>query len=142
MGGSFKPESAIILDTSVLIEYERDRLDLDSFISGRENDYFGLSTVSVAELLHGVYHADTESRRSKRSEFVEKIIETFFIFPFDLKTSRVYAKLWANLLGKGIKIGAHDLIIGATALANDFSIATFNIRHFKRIEGLKLEILK
>lgn len=132
----------IVLDTSVLIEYERDRLDLNTFISGRENDYFGLSAVSVAELLHGVHRADTEFRRSKRSEFVEKIIETFYIFPFDLEISRVYAKLWANLFSKGIKIGAHDLIIGATALANDFSIATFNIRHFNRIEGLKLELLK
>ena len=132
----------IILDTSILIEHERNRLDLDAFISGRENDYFGLSTVSVAELLHGVHRADTESRRSKRSEFVEKIIETFYIFPFDLEISRVYAKLWADLLNKGIKIGAHDLIIGATALANNFSIATFNIRHFNKIEGLKLEILK
>ncbi len=132
----------IILDTSILIEYEKGRLDLNAFISGRENDNFGLSTVSVAELLHGVHRADTESRRSKRSEFVEKIIETFYIFPFDLEISRVYSKLWANLLNKGIKIGAHDLIIGATALANDFSIATFNTRQFNRIEGLKLEILK
>lgn len=132
----------IILDTSVLIEYERNRLNLNSFISGREYDHFGLSTVSVAELLHGVHRADTESRKSKRSEFVEKIIETFYIFPFDLDISRVYAKLWADLLGKGIKIGAHDLMIGATAISNNFSVATFNERHFNKIEGLKLEILE
>ena len=131
----------IIFDTSVLIEHERGRLDLDTFISGRENEVFGLSTVSVAELLHGVHRADTDSRRKKRSDFVEKIIETFNIFTFDLKISRTYAELWANLQSRRIKIGAHDLMIGATAVANDFSVATFNLRHFNKIEGLKLELL-
>ena len=38
------------------------------------------------------------------------------------------------------KIGAHDLMIGATAITNNFSIATFNLRHFNKIEGLKLEV--
>ena len=42
---------------------------------------------------------------------------------------------------KGIQLGAHDLIIGATAISLGFSVATFNIRHFKSIEGLKIEML-
>jgi tRNA(fMet)-specific endonuclease VapC len=49
--------------------------------------------------------------------------------------------LWAGLSKKGIQIGAHDLIIGATALSLGFSVATYNLRHFKRIEGLKIETL-
>jgi len=42
---------------------------------------------------------------------------------------------------KGIQIGAHDLIIGSTALAFGFSVATYKLRHFERIEGLKIEAL-
>jgi tRNA(fMet)-specific endonuclease VapC len=42
---------------------------------------------------------------------------------------------------QGIQIGAHDLIIGSTALALGFSVASFNKRHFDKIEGLKLEFL-
>ena len=132
----------IILDTSVLIEYEKGRLDIADFISGRENEMFGLSSVSIAELLHGVHRADTESRRLRRSEFVEKVIESFPVFPFDLEGSRIYARVWADLLQKGIKIGAHDLMISATALSKKFSIATFNKRHFSEISGLKLKILE
>lgn len=132
----------IILDTSMLIEYERGRLDITEFTSGRENEVFAMSIISVAELLHGVHRADSEARREKRGIFVEKIINTFTIFPFDLEISRIYAKLWADLLKNGIKIGAHDLMIGATALSKDFYVATFNKRHFDKIEGLKLEIFK
>lgn len=126
----------------MLIEYERGRLDITEFTSGRENEVFAMSIISVAELLQGVHRADSEARREKRGIFVEKIINTFTIFPFDLEISRIYAKLWADLLKKGIKIGAHDLMIGATALSKDFSVATFNKRHFDKIEGLKLEIFK
>lgn len=131
----------VILDTSVLIEAERGRLDIGRFVSGRESEPFGLSIISVAELLHGVHRADSENRRLKRSAFVEKIIEIFPIYPFDLDITRVYAKLWSGFLKRGLKIGAHDLMIGATAISFKFSIATFNIRHFSRIEGIDLEIL-
>ena len=132
----------VIFDTSVLIEAERGRFDTGSFIAGKERDPFGLSAISVAELLHGVYRADTEKRRLKRSAFVEKVIELFPIYPFDETVARIYAKLWVQLLQKGHTIGAHDLIISATAISLGFSVATFNVRHFSRIEGLDLEVLR
>jgi predicted nucleic acid-binding protein len=129
----------VILDSSVLIEAERGNLDIDRFINGRETQPFGLSVITVAELLHGVHRADSEKRRIKRSAYVEKIIELFPIYAFGMDTARVYAELWAGLLKKGIQIGAHDLIIASTAIALGFSVATFDKRDFERIEGLELE---
>jgi predicted nucleic acid-binding protein len=131
----------IILDTSIIIEAERGRLDLERFVTGREAEPFGLSIITVAELLHGVERADTDARRLQRSAFVEKVIEIFPLYPIDLQTTRVYASIWANLHRHGTLIGAHDMLIGATAIAHGFSIATFNQRHFSRIPGLRIEIL-
>lgn len=130
----------VIFDTSILIEAERGRFDIDTFIRGREEEPFGLSVITVAELLHGVHRADSLKRRVKRSAYVEKVIELFPVYPFDIPISRIYANLWAHLSMNGVQIGAHDLIIGSTALAFGFSVATFNKRHFERIEGLKFEI--
>ena len=129
----------VILDSSVLIEAERGHLDIDRFINDRETQPFGLSVITVAELLHGVHRADSEKRRVKRSAYVEKVIELFPIYPFGIDTARVYAQLWATLLRKGVQIGAHDLIIASTAIALGFSVATFDKRDFERIEGLELE---
>jgi len=129
----------VILDTSVLIEAERGRLDIDRFINGREGQPFGLSVITVAELVHGVYRADSEKRRIKRSAYVEQVIELFPIYPFGIEAARVYAQLWATLLRQGVQIGAHDLIIASTAIALGFSVATFDKRDFERIEGLELE---
>jgi tRNA(fMet)-specific endonuclease VapC len=132
----------VILDTSVLIAAERQGFEIDSFTKNREEDVFGLSVISVSELLHGVHRADSRIRRLKRSAYVEKIIELFSIFVFEISMVRIYAELWSDLSRRGIRIGAHDLMIGSTALSLGFSVATHNIRHFERIEGLKLEVLK
>ncbi len=131
----------VVLDTSVLIEAERQKFRIDKFIKNREDEIFGLSVITVAELLHGVHRADSTKRRLKRSAYVEKVIELFPVFGFEISIARIYAELWSDLSKKGIQIGAHDLIIGSTALSLGFSVATYNIRHFERVEGLKMEVL-
>ena len=131
----------VILDTSLLIEAERQKAEIDKFTENREEEIFGISVVTVAELLHGLHRADSTKRRLKRSAYVEKIIELFPIYAFETSIARIYAELWSDLSKKGIQIGAHDLIIGSTALSLGFSVATRNMRHFERIEGLKIEIL-
>lgn len=131
----------VILDTSFLIEAERRESEIGQFVKNREEEVFGISVISVAELLHGVHRADSTKRRLKRSAYVEKVIELFPIYNFEITTARIYSELWADLNRKGIPIGAHDLIIGSTALSLGFSVATYNLRHFERIEGLKIETL-
>ena len=86
----------VILDTSVLIEAERRKFEIDKFIENRENEVFGLSVISVAELLHGVHRADSKRRRLKRSAYVEKVIELFPIYAFEISTARIYAELWSD----------------------------------------------
>jgi hypothetical protein len=47
-----------------------------------------------------------------------------------------HARIWADLRARGEMIGAHDLLIAATALAHQLTIATRNERHFRRVEAL------
>jgi predicted nucleic acid-binding protein len=131
----------VIFDTSFLIEAERRESEIGQFVKNREQETFGISVISVVELLHGVHRADSTKKRLKRSAYVEKVIELFPIYNFEIITARIYSELWADLNKKGIQIGAHDLIIGATALSLGFSVATVYLRHFERIEGLKIETL-
>ena len=50
----------MILDTSLLIAAERGDWDMAAFIRGREEEPFGLSVISVSELLYGVHRADSK----------------------------------------------------------------------------------
>lgn len=130
----------VILDTSFLIEAERRETEINRFVEDGKEELFGISVITVAELLHGVHRADSTKRRLRRGAYVENVIELFPVYAFETATARIYAALWADLAAKGIQVGAHDLIIGSTALSLGFSVATFNVRHFEKIEGLKIEI--
>lgn len=129
----------VIFDSSEIIALERNREQAETIIKGREDEPFGISVVTVAELLHGAERADTETRKLKRQAFVEKIIESFPIFPFDTYVARIYARIWASLAKKGLIVGAHDMIIAATAISLDFTVITSNLRDFEKIEGLRFE---
>jgi tRNA(fMet)-specific endonuclease VapC len=128
----------VIFDTSVLIGLERASPRLDKFILGREGEAFGISAITVSELLHGIHRADSEKRKIIREAFVEKIIEVFSVFPFDLSAARIYAAIWASLAKRGKVVGAHDLIIGATCISLGFSLATLDLRDYSLIEGLNI----
>jgi tRNA(fMet)-specific endonuclease VapC len=130
----------VIFDSSEIIALERNRSEVASLIGGREDEPFGISAVTVAELLHGVERADTEARRLKRQAFVEKVIELFPVFPFDVSVARIYARIWSSLATRAFTVGAHDLIIAATAITMDYTVITANRRDFEKIEGLKLDI--
>lgn len=129
----------VIFDTSVLVALERGSQVLEKFSAGRESEPVGISVVTVSELLHGVYRADSEKRRLTRGAFVEKIIQTFPLYPFDLNTARIYAKLWANLAKKGVAIGAHDLMIASTAIALGFSVVTADVRDYGKVKEVSVE---
>jgi len=57
-----------------------------------------------------------------------------FSFPVLLKAAEIHALLHqqGNLIEDG------DIFIAAFCIINDFTLVTNNIRHFKRIDGLKL----
>ena len=129
----------IIFDTSEIITLERNRQKIEEIIQGREDESFGISVITVAELLHGVERADTETRKIKRQAFVEKVIEFFPVHDFDVTIARIYARIWASLVQKNLTVGAHDLIIAATAISLNYTVVTSNLRDYKRIEGLKVE---
>ncbi len=131
----------VILDTSVLIEWERKAASLEAYAAGHPDEPAGLSVITAAELLHGVHRADTAVRRLKRSAYVEQVLSSFPLYHFDLGVGRVYAELWATLERRGIKVSAHDLIIGATAVSRGDTVLTLNRRDFGKIPGLSVELL-
>ena len=131
----------VIFDTSFLIEAERRESEFSQFAENGKGDVSRGCSTRDRICPYRLRRADSTKRRLKRSAYVEKVIELFPIYYFEISIARIYAQLWSDLSRKGIQIGAHDLIIGSTALSLGFSVATYNLRHFEKIEGLKIENL-
>lgn len=132
----------ILIDTSVLIEYERGRVDLKEKLAGHEEEDLFISVITASELLHGVHRARDFKSRTRRSAFVEGVLERLPILQIDLAIARVHAQLWANLASAGLLIGPHDLWLAATAVAQGLTLATGNLREFQRVPGLTVESWK
>jgi predicted nucleic acid-binding protein len=130
-----------LIDSSVLIAVERRALDLDDALSVHAEDFVGIASITAAELLHGVHRAATIAQRQRRDAFVERLLDALPIFPFDLVTARIHASLWAGLAAKGATVGSHDLLIGATAIALGYRVATRDRRSFPKIPGLEVVVL-
>ncbi len=131
---------ARLIDTSVFIELERRGLPLGILVEGHLDESFAIASITASELLYGVERADTIVRRQRRSAFVEAVLATVTVFPFDLVVARVHAELWAELEGRGQRIGPYDLLVAASAIAHDYQVVTRNVREFERIPGLVVHL--
>ena len=128
---------AIILDTDVLIRGEKESFDVERWLADRAGEMVEIAAISVAELWHGVERADT-AHRFRREQYVRAALDALLVVPYTEAIAMQHARLWAALESSGKMIGAHDLIIAATALERGSTVATFNRRHFSQIKGLSV----
>lgn len=125
-----------LIDSSILIAAERAKRGLDDLLHHHAEEEIAVASITASELLHGIHRAATAAQRARREGFVENILAVVPIIPFDVVAARVHARLWATLSAKGVLIGAHDLLIGATALAVGCAVASRDKRSFAKIPGL------
>jgi predicted nucleic acid-binding protein len=120
----------------VIVGWERRDIDPVDVVRFVANEPSLIASVTVSELLVGVYRANTEERRSRRSLFIESVIALFPVAEFGLDAARIYARLTVDMTSVGRQVSSHDLMIAATALALKCDVLTDNLRHFNHIPGL------
>ena len=127
----------LMIDTGVFVVWERKgrAVELARWSAYGEA---ANSVITASELLTAVWRADSEERRKKRSAFVEGVLESLPIKEITLPIARRHAEVFADLASRGIVIGAHDLLIAATALFHKFGVLTTNPREFLRVPGLQV----
>ena len=130
----------LILDSSVVIAAERRghtvREILEQIRTVRGEVEVGLSVVSVAELMHGAYRADTDANKQRRLAFVDRLCQDIPVYPLTLDMARTIGRIEGEQAARGIVLAFEDLAIGVTALSLGFDVATRNLRHFQAIPDL------
>jgi tRNA(fMet)-specific endonuclease VapC len=128
---------AALIDTSVLVAAERGKLDLEAWLRTRPDEAMAISAVTWSELWLG-WHRATDPHRRLREPWLRAVGEMFAVVPFDAVAAEVHAGVWAKLAKAGKVIGAHDLIIAATALSRTMAVVTLNAKEFSRVDGLSV----
>lgn len=101
----------LILDTNLLIDYERGRLDQRSF----DDDELAIASITVAEYRIGIEFAQTSQQVTHRESALEAIIDAVEVLDYTEATAAHHARLIAHARRSGRPRGAHDLIIAAHA---------------------------
>jgi tRNA(fMet)-specific endonuclease VapC len=101
----------LILDTNVLIAYERGTLDRVAL----DTDELAIAAVTVAEYRVGIELADTAARAADRARALTAITSVVDVLDYTEATAAHHARLIAQVRRSGTPRGAHDLIIAAHA---------------------------
>jgi predicted nucleic acid-binding protein len=102
----------LILDTNVLIAYERGTIDRALFSS----DELSIAAVTVAEYRVGIELAGSVERAATRSRWLDIILAEVEVLAYTRRTADHHARLLAHVRRTGHPRGAHDLVIAAHAL--------------------------
>lgn len=132
---------AVVIDTSVLIDLERRKALNDIDLEALLGEGAALASISVSEMLVGAFRHPDPSQRDVRERYVLNVANRFPILPFALDEARVHGRLGADMAMTGQRIGAHDLIIAATAISHGYSVLTHNLRDFQRVPGLTVKAI-
>lgn len=102
---------SLILDTNVLIAYERGTIDRASV----RDDELSITAITLAEYRVGIEMADTVERAAARSRWLDVILSEVEVLEYTRRTADHHARLIAHVRRTGQPRGAHDLIIAAHA---------------------------
>lgn len=121
-----------LLDTDVVINQLRGKTRIKENIIEKGA---AISIITFGELLYG---AEKSTNKENSLIIINKFISDLQIEILGLNQEimHIYAKTKTSLETAGKRLDEFDLLIGATASFHSMSIATLNLRHFKRIPGL------
>jgi predicted nucleic acid-binding protein len=114
----------LILDTNVLIAYERGTMDR----SPLDEDELAIASVTVAEYRVGIELADTTDRAADRARALASITSAVDVLDYTQATAAHHGRLLAHVRRSGTPRGAHDLIIAAHAAQTGRTILSRDAR--------------
>jgi tRNA(fMet)-specific endonuclease VapC len=131
--------SGYLLDTNVLSEVIKKRPEpsvVDRLREIHPGSIF-TSAVCVTELRYGTRRRPGAEALWER--IAGEVLSRVRVLPFGGEEAVRAGDLLAELEAAGQPIGVEDVQIGATALVGSLTVATRNVRHFRRLPGLLVE---
>jgi len=125
----------ILLDTDICIELLRGNRKV---IERRkeENEETAISFMTGSELYYGAYKS---TKPVKNIGLIEEFMLTVNVVQSSAAIAKRFGKLKSKLQQYGILLEDADIFIAATSLERCSRLITGNVKHYARIEELKIE---
>lgn len=126
-----------LLDTNILIYLlKKGNKRIFANIAQKDFGQLSVSSITLAELEFGARNSSKPDLN--RSVFLG-VLASINVIPFDDNCAFEYGIIRKYLKDNGTPIGPMDMLIAATALANDMVMVTNNVSEFKRVQNLRVE---
>ena len=95
------------------------------------------SAVVVGELYKGAFRSSAVARHLENVE--KRVLPAVTVLSYDVAAARVYGQVRAHLESAGRPLADADLQIAATVV-HDLELVTGNVKHFRRVTGLRISV--
>ena len=102
----------------------------------KRHEQLCISAITCAELNYGAIRKKSDTL-TKSVNLFQQLIGN--IIPWTVEAALSYAEIRAFLESDGVPLGNMDLLIAASALAENTILISNNTKHFSRIPALKLQ---
>ena len=127
---------AFLIDTDIIIYSVKQNSTVQEYFRKNAALPKAISVITYGELLYG---AKKSEKKEKNLAVIHRIAEIFPIIDITRSIIESFSVLKSSLEENGSIIPDLDLLIASTALSLNYTLVTNNIRHFQRINGLKIE---
>ena len=124
-----------LLDTDTVVYALKGNDAVKRNLAHHLRDPLRLSIITIMELYFGAYKSQRVQANLAKLKMLENDLQ---ILPVGMEVAEVFGMCKAKLEKAGTPLDDFDLIVASTALTRNLTLVTNNLKHFKRIEGLRL----
>ena len=124
-----------LLDTDTIIYIFKGHVAVKKNLERHFHDPIKISVITLLELYYGAYKSQKVSTNLAKIKALENSLE---IIPLSKEIGEIFGLHKASLERDGAPLDDFDLILGSSALVHNLVLLTNNVKHFQRIEGLKI----
>jgi len=124
------------LDTNTLIYFFKGLGDVSNRLLATPPGEIAIPAVVLYELEVGIGKSTSPRKRAIQLKEMTSLVN---IISFGQTEAKCAASIRIKLEKQGNPIGPYDILIAASALANNSTLVTHNTREFERVSGLKID---
>lgn len=126
----------ICLDTDFLVNFLRNKSEEVKFVTNNEaSKNLATTYINLFELYYGAYKSSEKQRNLKA---ISSLLNRINTLNFSEESVKRAGEVLVRLEKEGKPIEFRDLFIGTIAFVSNYSVKTYNKKHFERIVGLEI----
>ena len=128
-----------LLDTCICAYWLRDKYDVKHKINAADIQNCYISEVTIAELKFGAIYGKLKGGPKYKDQKLNEFFANIHVLP-TFPVYDLFAEEKARLMLAGTpSYDDFDLLIGCTAVFNNMTLVTQNVRDFKNIQNISIE---